>query len=236
LREKGFHIKDINMFKRLIGLFSGVPKRPERRLKTIGEGTVYDDERYNVSWQLVALEGPNRAGELLKQSTAYNKTGNVDVAIAAIRQPIRVAAPDYLTVQDYLRIPLYLQSARRFDEAWSEINDLLGSFRHSTERMNHDVLPFDHSTIYDKMRLILHREGEDARAVGYGILSFLSEAIGLRRQRRGAELDGMRDDASIQEAVAVLLKKAKRPELLVALTRLVKSLAQGAPEDRPTVR
>ncbi|HKP37685.1 MAG TPA: hypothetical protein VJT71_12585 [Pyrinomonadaceae bacterium] len=162
------------------------------------------------------------ANELLKNATAANSADDFDGAINLLRQAYSEIArgPVSYSVDTFLRLPLYLQQAGRDEEAWHEFNLLLT--RGFPNQLNHaDVIPMEHSRIYDKMRLCLQREKQFDRAVRFGVLSFVSWAIGLDRQRRGKELAGYIDVENIEDNIRPLLVKAKKPHLKEELISLV---------------
>ncbi|MFY9622529.1 MAG: hypothetical protein WAQ99_22120 [Pyrinomonadaceae bacterium] len=106
-------------------------------------------------------------------------------------------------------MPLYLQEAGRSDEAWKEFESLL-IHGFPNQMTNYEVLPLEHSQIYDKMRLFLQRQKKFQRAVSFGILSYMSWAVGLYRQKRRSELKGYIKREHIDVNLAPLLKKARR--------------------------
>ena len=63
------------------------------------------------------------------------------------------------------------------------------------------------------MRLCLQRQKQFGQAVRFGVLSFVSWAIGLDRQRRGKELNGYIDVENIEDNIRPLLVKARKPHL-----------------------
>ena len=69
--------------------------------------------------------------------------------------------------------------------------------------------------------LFLHRQKQFDRAVRFGVLSFISWAIGLDRQQRGEELDGYIDVENIEANVLPLLVKAKKSHLKQEIVSLV---------------
>ncbi|HKV39168.1 MAG TPA: hypothetical protein VJX67_08140 [Blastocatellia bacterium] len=170
--------------------------------------------------RLPSQEDLKRA-ELLRNATA-EKQDDIEKAIESLRCAYTlIRDPEAEPIETYLRLPLYLQQGGRFDEAWFEANKLLKEFRYSRAKLNREVLPMDRSTIYDKMRLMLQREKRFEDAVLYAILSHVSWAIGLSRQRgRGIELKDTCDKETIGLMLKQPLKKAKladREEPLVNL-------------------
>ncbi len=121
-----------------------------------------------------------KAARLGREATALKSSGDMDVAIQCLREVKRlmVANPSGCTVQQWLRLPLYLQLAGRFDEAMGEFQELLASpplardLRATGRRLeSKDVLNMllhsDFAAIYDKMRLACRREGLTEEAEQY---------------------------------------------------------------------
>ncbi|MEA3436837.1 MAG: hypothetical protein U9R43_10270, partial [Thermodesulfobacteriota bacterium] len=129
--------------------------------------------------------------KLLKEATAAKQSGNIDEAISLLRAAYKVISKgdiDY-GIKTFLRLPLYLQEAKRQEEAWTEFNNLLvkGIPNQSNDPQ---LVPMNHSEIYDKMRLYLQREGRNSEAVKFGIFSHFSWATGLFLQKRKSEFKG----------------------------------------------
>lgn len=162
------------------------------------------------------------ASDLLKKATAAHDAGDLDVAINLLRQAYSEMArgPVSYSVETFLRLPLYLQQARRDAEAWQEFNLLLTrGYPNQLDRP--DASPMEQSCIYDKMRLCLQRQKHFDRAVRFGVLSLISWAIGLDRQQRREELDGYIDGENIEANILPLLVKAKKPHLKAEVVSLV---------------
>ncbi len=107
-----------------------------------------------------------------REATDLKSSGDMDGAIQCLQEVKRlmIANPNGCTVQQWLRLPLYLQQAGRFDEAMGEFQELLISppvtrdLRATGHRLeSRDVLDMllhsDFAAIYDKMRLACSREG-----------------------------------------------------------------------------
>ena len=65
-------------------------------------------------------------------------------------------------IDTYLRLPLFLFEAGHRDEAWMEYNRLLIDGIHGDSP---NVVPMNRSRVYDKMRLMLQKEGKTEYAV-----------------------------------------------------------------------
>lgn len=149
-------------------------------------------------------------GNLLRSATAHREAGKMAEAINDLKEAYRAIAKgngEY-PVETYVRLPLYLQEAKRENEAWIEFKNLLSNGYH---RMSKDpiLVPMFHATMYDKMRLFLQRQGNPLLACAYGVGAHYSTALGLCRQKRADELLTLLDAATERELVTKLLKKAK---------------------------
>lgn len=89
--------------------------------------------------------------DLMKESTALKKAGKLNEAVEKIKDAYKEAQEKglTLTVNDYLKLPPYLQKAGKNDEAWAWFNDLIRSFAND---------PMSLSQIYGKMGLFRERE------------------------------------------------------------------------------
>jgi tetratricopeptide (TPR) repeat protein len=131
----------------------------------------------------------NDPSKLLRKATAQKESGDIEGAITTLRQAYNAISKGQILypIETFLRLPAYLQEAGHRDEAWRTYEKLLtDGYPHQLSTP--DLIPMDHATIYDKMRLFLQREGSLIPAVAYGVLSHCSWAIGLYRQQRKAEL------------------------------------------------
>jgi len=167
---------------------------------------------------------------LLKEATAKKNAGDLENAIKLLRKAykeIGKGATIY-PINTFLRLPLYLQEAKRNDEAWREFNFLLAK-GYPNQMNNPELVPMDHSIIYDKMRLFLQREGKTELAVRFGILSYFSWAIGLYRQERKDELKTYTSRETFEETIKKLLKKAKKENLIEKINRIVEEQIKCLP-------
>ncbi|WP_329007129.1 hypothetical protein [Pseudomonas aeruginosa] len=69
------------------------------------------------------------AARLGREATALKSSGNLGGAIRCLQEVKRLMGsnPRGYTAQQWLRLPLYLQEAGRFDEAMEEFQELLAS-------------------------------------------------------------------------------------------------------------
>lgn len=162
---------------------------------------------------------------LLREATSSKAAGEIKHAIELLRQ-FWLAEPfgsSGYGVEEYLRLPMYLQHAGRRDDAWGALNALMTDYVLTPTRLNEQCLPMMRAEIYDKMRLFWQREGEPSIAVKYGILSHMHWLLGLHRQRRREELRDCASPEAIESVMKPLLTKAKKIQYKFALCELVKS-------------
>lgn len=157
--------------------------------------------------------------KLMKEATVLKKEGDIDQAIVKINDAYKEAEKKglTLTVNDYLKLPPYLQLAGRNDEAWGFFNKLI-------QTSSSD--PMSLSQIYDKMRLFRQREKAHTDAVKYAVLSNLYRCLGLHQQvssmgwkDRQDELDDCR--SSIDKGYEKYLKKANASHLEKELQNII---------------
>jgi hypothetical protein len=163
-------------------------------------------------------------------ATQKRDDGDIKSAIELLRKAYTEIAsgPISYPVSTFLRLPLYLQQAGRTDEAWREFHLLL-THGFPNQLQHPDVIPMEHSEIFDKMRLFLQRERKFDLAVRFGVLSYMSWAVGLHRQRRKAELRDYIARKNIEDNVVALLKKAKKLPLKDELVILMLGEAKQLP-------
>jgi len=167
---------------------------------------------------------------LLKEATAKRKAGDLENAIKLLRDAYKEIGngSTIYPVNIFLRLPLYLQEAKRNDEAWREFNLLLTK-GYPNQMNNPELIPMDHSIIYDKMRLFLQREGRSKLAVKFGIFSYLSWAIGLYRQKRKDELKAYTSRETFEKTIRKLLKKAKKEDLVEKISVIIEEQIKRLP-------
>lgn len=168
--------------------------------------------------------------ELVKEATALHKAGKFDDAVDKLKVAYREAEEKKLTltVKDYLKLPPYLQKAKRNDEAWAWFNTLIRQ-----TASDHMSL----SEIYDKMRLFRQREGDPKDAIKYGVLSQVHRCLGLHEQVTKMGWDDREDElknckSRIEEGYVELLKKADCENLEVEFRRIISAHMSSFPSIR----
>ncbi|MBU2522279.1 MAG: hypothetical protein KKD50_08635 [Proteobacteria bacterium] len=157
---------------------------------------------------------------LNREATALKQEGKINEAIEKLMEAYREAQERKLslTVKDYLRLPAYLQEAKRNDEAWSWFNRLI-------QECASDFMSL--SDIYDKMRLFRQREKAHKDAVKYGVLAELYWCLGLHEQVHEMGWTDRRRELTdckkyISDGYEKLLKRAKCEHLEKRLKKLIK--------------
>jgi hypothetical protein len=148
--------------------------------------------------------------KLLKAATKARESGDLVKAISTLRDAYKAIAKTDVSypVETFIRLPLYLQEAGDGASAWREFNELVQGKYHRSPS-DKDLVPMEQSTVYDKMRLFLQREGQPALATAYGIACHFSWGLGLHKQKRVEELERYLSQEVVRETVTKLLKKAK---------------------------
>ena len=123
-------------------------------------------------------------------------------------------------IDTFLRLPMYLQAANRQEEALIEFNNLLVN-GYPNQLKQKEIMPFDHSKIYDKMRLFYQREKQNEKAISYGVYSIILDCLGLYLQKRYEELENNKKIDFLKERIAPLLKKAKKLEKIDLIANLL---------------
>lgn len=117
---------------------------------------------------------------LHRNATALKSEGDLDGAINLLLQAKTLANQNPIScpIDSWLRLPLFLQQAGRFDEAMAEFNELLENppiTREKDSPLELLVLEMlthaDMCAIYDKMRLACDRENRFKESEQYEKLS-----------------------------------------------------------------
>jgi len=162
------------------------------------------------------------ADELLKKATELKKSGNINDAVNTLREAYHAIEKDSIDypIETYLRLPLYLQTAKRSDEAWSEFNKLIVN-PPKLYKNNEKILFMAYSIIFDKMRLFLQKENKHIDAIKCDILSYLYWGAGLKLQDRLDEYEYYTQKEVFQERLIEILKKANKEEYIKEFVELI---------------
>jgi tetratricopeptide (TPR) repeat protein len=137
-------------------------------------------EDHNHTNGLPVKEGFMDISTLHKNATAYKNAGDIENAISLLYQAKLLANQNPIScpIDSWLRLPLFLQQAGRFNEAMAEFNDLLENppiTREKDSPLEPLVLEMlthaDMCAIYDKMRLACDRENRFKESEQYEKLS-----------------------------------------------------------------
>lgn len=181
----------------------------------------------------------NRKAEVsLKRATAFKNAGKLPEAIDELRAFRRHAEKGKVSfpVESYLRLPLYLQSAGRREEAWKEFYRLLEE-GYPNQINVEGCIWAERSTVYDKMRLFLQRDEQPRLAFYFGTLSLASSLRGrwLFTEPDLSDLSKLRDvlpekeyrDAVRSEKKRAADENAELKSCMVA-SKLAANLTPGA--------
>lgn len=171
------------------------------------------------------------ANDLLKKATQKKRAKEIDVAILYLKKAyfeIAKTQIDY-SVEVFLRLPLYLQAAKKNTEAWNEFENLLRN-GYPNQNSSEETKPMIDAVIYDKMRLFLQRNNQFIEAVSYGVYSILLIHYGLFLQKRFTELSGLKEKTLIKEKIEPILKKAARLDLVDKVSDLIINKTNSFPQ------
>lgn len=176
-------------------------------------------------------------GLLLKKATKLKRQGDIEGAIAALREAYdKIASvqptfdtPTVYPVAVFLRLPAYLRKAGRTQEALDEFKRLLvDGYPH--QMRTPEALPIGQAQVYDKMRLFFKREKQPQREAICDLLSFLGYEIGWWRSEYMQE---RRSSASeVENRVTACLEDIGRVDMLLDIASLVRrAIAQWRSTD-----
>ncbi len=147
-----------------------------------------------VSYTLT--KGRHDARALLKKATALHGEKHYLAAVECLK-----AAYDLMwdeetiwPVSTYLRLPLYLQKAGKYEEALEEFRDMLEDanvtvnreFKHLSPAKRKSHVVFRRHAIYDKMRVAAQREKRTADALYFDLMARQLKKLALKMQNRKA--------------------------------------------------
>jgi len=149
--------------------------------------------------------GQLKADELFKQAAAHKDQGDLEGAIRLLHDAYdRVCRANAMfPVEDFLRLPMYLQMAGRPREAWQEFNDLLFQ-GYPNQSRDISLIAKDRAKVFDKMRLFLEADGQMEVATVFGAFSTVCKGIGLHHEGRGRELKSCFNKQACTEFVRIL--------------------------------
>ena len=109
---------------------------------------------------------PDPARELLKKATRLKKEKKFDEACDTLKEAYAMPEAYNFTIKDKLRLPMYLQLAKKGDEAWR----LLGEMERAAWGD-----PINSRVITDQCRVFLEKEKNYTKALYFSLLSLCYE-------------------------------------------------------------
>ncbi len=125
---------------------------------------------------------PDPVRELLKEATHLKKEKKYDEACDKLKEAYSMPGASNLTIKEKLRLPMYLQLAKKGDEAWR----LLGEMERGA-RTN----PFEQFEIANQSRIFLQKEKNYTKATYFAIMSICYE---IKRERFSDEISRERKE------------------------------------------
>jgi tetratricopeptide (TPR) repeat protein len=161
----------------------------------------------------------NRASDLLKEATAKKKAKDIDGAIRCLRQAyvLLEQSPIVYPIETYLRLPLYLQRAGRFEDAQREFQELLigvddrvaREFVHQDVETRKGAAAMKRAGIYRAICTAHRRERKWTPVILFTLLNLACQCVGLKHQKRGEELSLMNNREAWKETTDDLLDGTK---------------------------
>lgn len=119
----------------------------------------------------------------------------------------------------FTRLAMVLQRLGRLADAWQHLHGLLIHGCPGRNRYCHPAIHWlDQAVIYDKMRLLLHRAGEDRLAVVCGVWFYMCRYQACVTQPRLGKPGSLRAIRAVQGLLTPLLHRANCAASLEALT------------------
>ena len=188
-----------------------------------------------------------RASELLKEATARHDDKDFDGAVGCLRKAYALLADSSTSypIATYVRLPLYLQKARRLKETEREFEALLTGTdariardaKHLTMAKRKGFAATEREAIYKAMCTTYKREGDAAKWLLFGLLAHASECAALKYREHHEELASMCDQAkwaAILDSNNKLLKGSEsdswKPAILDACLAFSKACTDVAVE------
>lgn len=164
---------------------------------------------------------------LLKEATDFGKANNHEEAIKCLTTANRLmkASATSYPIETYLRLPLYLQKAGRWQESLTEFQQLAvdtfwmieSEFKHQPPEIRDSLRAMQLSIIHDKIRVAAKRQKDAELVLMQGILCHANRCVGLMLQKRKKELAALNNPETWNELIDELSPKGLRhlaPQLL----------------------
>lgn len=118
-----------------------------------------------VTANVIVNDEVNLAREMLKEATALKKEKKYDEACDKLREAYEAKGSNELMIKERMRLPMYLQLAKKNDEGWKILNELNIEFT--------DV--FSQAAIANQMRVFLEKEKKFKQALLFSTWSICKE-------------------------------------------------------------
>ena len=187
-------------------------KKVEKLIKLIEIGALKKDYVFKV-----ADKEENKALLNMANEEYKNKNYENAVILAKKAKEISDSTDIYPNITEALKLPMYLQKAKCFEEAWRVYNELL------EERVTDENDFLGISKIYDKIRIQLQSEKKFRDAMINGIYSYMWDAAELNRTGNTAQYDKYTLKVELIKLAESFLKKMKQEsvkEKVVEITQL----------------
>jgi len=158
---------------------------------------------------------------LLSAANEEYKNGNYDKAAYTAKKAREVAEINNIipNIAEVLKLPMYLQKAKRYEEAWAVYNNILEE-RYSGWSENLEI-----SKIYDKMRIQLQNEKKYEKAIVYGILSYIYEKKEYEKRGDIKKQNEMETFENMSSIFSLSLKRKKLENKEEALIAFLKEIS-----------
>ena len=133
-------------------------------LKNLFKGSTKEPEIKVTASDIVNNE-INPAREMLKEATALKKQKKYDEACNKLKEAFKAKGSNDLMVKELMRLPMYLQLAKKNDEGWKILNELNIKYT--------DV--FSQAEIANQMRVFLTKEKKFKQALLFTAWSICKE-------------------------------------------------------------
>lgn len=114
---------------------------------------------------IVIKDTSSPSREMLKEATALKKEGKYEEACEKLKEAYSAKGSEDLTTKELLRLPMYLQLAKKNDEGWRILNDMNVRYL--------DV--FSQAEIANQMRVFLEKDKKFNQALLFSVWSICKE-------------------------------------------------------------
>lgn len=185
-------------------------KKVEKIIKLIEIGALKKDYVFKGADKEEYKALLNMANEEYK-----NKNYEKAVILAKKAKEISDSTDIYPNITEALKLPMYLQKAKCFEEAWRVYNELL------EERVTDENDFLGISKIYDKIRIQLQSEKKFRDAMINGIYSYMWDAAELNRTGNTAQYDKYTLKVELIKLAESFLKKMKQESVKEKVVEIV---------------